>query len=102
MVGIISGENLGLYNGSHGQIGSIGNGEWVGRNGQSDRIYVNTTTGNLVVQRRDEYLSSQGLDLALIRTYNSLGREDDANGDNWRLNVYQRLYDLTGTHSGYS
>ncbi|MES9977368.1 MAG: DUF6531 domain-containing protein, partial [Candidatus Thiodiazotropha sp. 6PLUC5] len=65
-------------------------------------IYVNTTTGNLVVQRRDEYLSSQGLDLALIRTYNSLGREDDANGDNWLLNVYQRLYDLTGTHSGYS
>ncbi|MES9948135.1 MAG: calcium-binding protein, partial [Candidatus Thiodiazotropha sp.] len=97
MVGIIGGENLGLYNGSHGRFGSIGNDEWVGRNGQSDRIYVNTTTGNLVVQRRDEFLTSQGLDLGLLRTYNSLGRFDDANGDNWRLNVYQRLYELTGT-----
>ncbi|MEW8087775.1 MAG: calcium-binding protein, partial [Candidatus Thiodiazotropha endolucinida] len=97
MVGIIGGENLGLYNGSHGRFGSIGNDEWVGRNGQSDRIYVNTTTGNLVVQRRDEFLTSQGLDLGLLRTYNSLGRFDDANGDNWRLNIYQRLYELTGT-----
>ncbi|MES9851115.1 MAG: DUF6531 domain-containing protein [Candidatus Thiodiazotropha sp. L084R] len=97
MVGIISGENLGLYNGSHGQFGSVGNDEWVGRNGQSDRIYVNATTGNLVIQRRDEYLSSQGLDLAFVRPYNSLGQFDDANGDNWRLNVYQRLYGLTGT-----
>ena len=97
MVGIISGENLGLYNGLLGQFGAVGNDEWVGRNGQSDRIYVNTTTGNLVIQRRDEYLTSQGLDQALVRTYNSLGLYDDTNGDNWRLNVYQRLYGLVGT-----
>ena len=97
MVGIIGGENLGIYNGSLGRFGSIGSDGWIGRNGQSDRIYVNATTGNLVVQRRDEFLTSQGLDLGLVRTYNSLGRFDDANGDNWRLNVYQRLYDLTGT-----
>ncbi|MES9977361.1 MAG: hypothetical protein ABW107_01285, partial [Candidatus Thiodiazotropha sp. 6PLUC5] len=62
MVGIIGGENLGLYNGSVGRFGASGTNEWVGRNGQSDRIYVNTTTGNLVIQRQDEYLSSQGLD----------------------------------------
>ncbi|MCU7934082.1 MAG: hypothetical protein KZQ99_04275, partial [Candidatus Thiodiazotropha sp. (ex Dulcina madagascariensis)] len=97
MASIIGGEHLGLYNGSLGLFGGGEGQARVGRNGQSDRVYVNTATGNLVVQRRDEYLSGLGLDLALLRTYNSQAQFDDDNGDNWRLNVHQRLYGLTGT-----
>lgn len=90
MAAVISGEGLGLYTGSLNTLGrSFGRHPQVGQHG--DSVYVNVHTGNLVVRNRDEFIRSQGPDLSLIRTYNSLGLNNDDNGDNWRLNIRQRL-----------
>ena len=97
MVAVVSGSGLGLFGSSIsalGGAGAAGNAN-VGRGG--DRAYVNTATGNLIVQSQDEVLSALGLDLALVRTYNSQGLMNDDNGDNWRLGVHQRVYGLSGT-----
>ena len=85
MVAIVSGSGLGLFNGSRavlGEQGSVGNAT-LGQG--NERIYVNAATGNLVIQQTDEFLASSGLDLNLIRTYNSQGLVDGDNNDNWRL-----------------
>ena len=95
MVAVVSGAGLGLFGSSVsalGGIGASGNGA-VGRG--NDRVYVNTATGNLIIQSQDEHLSLVGTDLKLVRTYNSQGLLNDDNGDNWRLGVHQRLYNLT-------
>lgn len=89
MVAVVSGSGLGLFGSS---ISTLGGGSGRG----TDRVYVNAATGNLVVQSQDEMLRAVGLDIALVRTYNSQGLLDDDNGDNWRLGVQQRLYNLTG------
>lgn len=94
MVAVISGSGLGLF-GSSALGGIGGSGTAAGRG--NDRIYVNAATGNLIVRAVDERLSTLGLDLSLVRTYNSQGLLDDDNGDNWRLGVHQRVYGLTGT-----
>jgi YD repeat-containing protein len=60
-------------------------------------VYVNTATGNLVVQNIDEMLTARGLDLALARTYNSQGLVDGDNDDNWRMGAYRSVHGLTGT-----
>lgn len=93
MAAIISGNTLGLFNNPLSPSGQ----SLVGRGGQSDSVFINSATGNLVIQGQDEYLASIGLDLSLIRTYNSQGQLTDDNGDNWRLGVHQRVYDVTGT-----
>ncbi|MFC4312678.1 DUF6531 domain-containing protein [Steroidobacter flavus] len=96
MVAVVSSAGLGLFGSSVsalGGIGASGNGA-VGRG--NDRVYVNTANGNLIIQSQDEHLSSLGLDLNLVRTYNSQGLLDDDNGDNWRLSLHQRVYNLTG------
>src|SRR5258705_1461971 len=69
----------------------------LGRPGQSDQVYLNGATGNLVIQAKDDYLATVGVDLSLLRTYNSLGQFTDDNGDNWRLSVHEKVYGLTGT-----
>src|SRR6266566_8719830 len=96
MTSIITGSGLGLFNTSANLLGTAGN-PLFGRPGQSNAVYVNSTTGNLVVQGQDEYLSSLGLDTALVRTYNSQGLVDGDNNDGWRIGVYRSLYGLTGT-----
>ena len=60
MAAIISGAGLGVFNSSLNLLGGQGPGgeATVGRNG--DRVYVNVTTGNLVIRQRDEYLASVG------------------------------------------
>jgi YD repeat-containing protein len=97
MVEIVSGGQLGLTNSSLallGNGGGVGNAQ-LGQNG--DQVYLNAATGNLVIQSADEILAAAGSDLSLIRTYNSQGLMNDANGDNWRLNIDRRVYGLTGT-----
>src|SRR5882724_6533857 len=97
MVAVVSGTGLGLGTSSLsilGGRGAVGNASQ-GRGGE--QVYVNSATGNLIIQDRDEYLSGVGADLALIRTYNSQGQLTDDNGDNWRLGVQERLHTLTGT-----
>jgi YD repeat-containing protein len=97
MVAIVSGETLGLTTSSRNVLG--GNGQLgnstSGRSGE--QVFVNSVTGNLILQDRDESLTGVGIRAPLIRTYNSQGLLDDDNGDNWRLGVHQRLHALTGT-----
>jgi hypothetical protein len=90
MVAVVSGSGLGLF----GSTGNNGNPQ-IGRG--NDRVFINSTTGNLVIQSQDDTLSALGLDLALIRTYNSRGLMNDDNADNWRLSVNQKVYGVTGT-----
>src|SRR3990172_8824624 len=88
MVAIVSGTGLGLFNtsASNNLIGGNAN---TGRS--AEQVYVNSATGNLVVRDQDEPLAALGLDLALVRTYNSQGLIDGDNGDNWRIGFYRRV-----------
>jgi YD repeat-containing protein len=97
MVEIVSGNQLGLVNSSVALLGTgggVGNAQ-LGKNG--DQVFLNAATGNLVIENTDEILAASGSDLSLVRTYNSQGLLNDANGDNWRLSVDRRVYGLTGT-----
>jgi YD repeat-containing protein len=97
MAAIVSGSSLGLLNSSLYVLGSQGA---VGQSTQGrggDQVYINAATGNLVIQNGDESLVGRGLDLNVLRTYNSQGLLNDDNGDNWRLGVYRKVYALTGT-----
>ncbi|MES2536206.1 MAG: hypothetical protein V4632_10075 [Pseudomonadota bacterium] len=58
-----------------------------GRNGEL--VFVNLSNGNLVLQDGDSVLVGAGPDTLVTRTYNSQGRFDDDNGDNWRIGLYQ-------------
>src|SRR5947207_1449006 len=105
MVAIVSGGGLGLESGSlfvlGGGRGAVGNSA-LGRNG--DQAYLNAANGNLVIQSRDEFLAANGIDTALLRTYNSQGLYTDRlgvfgdgdNGDNFRLGVYTRVAFTSG------
>ncbi len=95
MVSLVTGEGLGLYNSSLNVLGSATGNAQLGRFG--NQVHVNTATGNLVVRQRDEFVASQGADLALFRSYNALGQWDGDNNDNWQLSVHRRVHDLTGT-----
>src|SRR5581483_405183 len=95
MAAIISGSNLGLLNSSLYVLGSQALGQ-AGQGRAGERVYVNAATGNLVVQNQDELLLGRGPDLGLLRTYNSQGQFQDDNGDNWRLGLYRKVYNLTG------
>ena len=61
-----------------------------------DQVFVNASTGNLVLQHQDEFLAAAGLDVGVTRTYNSQGQFDDDNGDNWKMGVYRSVVGLTG------
>jgi YD repeat-containing protein len=93
MVAIIGGGGtaLGLSNSSAATLGrdGVGGNAAIGRSGE--QAYVNSATGNLVIQDRDELVKSSGLDVEVLRTYNSQGLMDDDNGDNWRLGVNRKL-----------
>src|SRR5262249_28560878 len=96
MVAVVSGSGLGLFT-SLGSSGSPALGQ------SRERIYVNSTTGNLVIQSIDETLSANGADLAITRTYNSLGLVsgvaiDGDNNDGWRIGVLRSL-SFTGSPS---
>ncbi len=97
MAAIISGNSLGLTNSSLASLGGQGllGTAQTGRAGEN--VFVDSTTGNLVLQHRDELLLGRGLDLGLVRTYNSQGLLNDDNADNWRMGVYKQVAGLTGT-----
>ncbi len=97
MAAIVSGVSLGLTNSSAGVLGAQGKLGAAPQGSSGERVYVNAASGNLVLQRQDEVLLGTGADISLLRTYNSQGLLNDDNGDNWRLGVYKRIYNLTGT-----
>ena len=93
MVGIVSGNTIGLELSSLATLGRQGlvGDSAVGRAGE--RAWVNVASGDLVVQDADESLAGVG---ALLRTYNSQGQFDDSNGDGWRYSTQGRAV-LNGT-----
>src|SRR4051812_26400609 len=97
MVAVVSGNSLGLLNTSLNVLGAQGALGQPAQGRAGERVYVNAATGNLVVQNRDELVAGRGPDLSLLRTYNSQGLLNDDNGDNWRLGVYRKVYNLAGT-----
>jgi len=99
MVAIVSGNSLGLGLSSWatlGQRGAFGD-AGLGRTGGNG--FVNIATGNLILQGQDEGLMGRGLDIAALRTYNSQGRLNDDNGDNWSVGIYRQQIKLNGTAS---
>lgn len=98
MVAIVGGSELGL-NANSGKL--LGAGGTVGSAGQGrakEGVVVNAVTGNLVLQHQDEFVAGTngGANLDILRTYNSLGLGTDDNGDNWRLGLSRKVYDLSG------
>src|SRR5262245_48324661 len=89
MVAVVNGSGLGLFT-SNGSSGSAGLGQ------TRERVYVNSTTGNLVIQGVDELLTATGRDFAVTRTYNSLGAIDGDNNDGWRIGVLRSLVITAG------
>ncbi|GHC99124.1 hypothetical protein GCM10007320_55430 [Pseudorhodoferax aquiterrae] len=97
MVAIVAGQGLGLLNTSGSLLGSQGQIGVAGQGGSGERVSVNASTGNLVVQQQDEWLVGRGPDTAVLRTYNSLGGADADNGDQWRLGLSRKVTLATGT-----
>ncbi|MDQ4086534.1 MAG: LysM peptidoglycan-binding domain-containing protein, partial [Pseudomonadota bacterium] len=48
-----------------------------------------------MITRQDEFLVGLGPDVAVSRTYNSLGDRTDENEDNWRQSTDRRIYGLS-------
>lgn len=97
MVAIVAGQGLGLLNTSGSLLGSQGQIGTAAQAGSGERVTVNASTGNLVVQQEDEWLVGRGPDTVVLRTYNSLGGADADNGDQWRLGLSRKVNGLTGT-----
>jgi YD repeat-containing protein len=97
MVAAISGAGLGLYNTSATNLNGQGTAGSAPEGRTGEQVYVNTSTGNLVLQDDDQLLSAVGLDVAIVRTYNSQGTFNGGVGPNWRLGVEESLSGLTGT-----
>ncbi len=96
MVAVITGQNLGLGFGKVNNLNGQGLGRpQVGQNGQ--KVYVNAADGNLVIQNQDAVLIDNGLDLGVLRTYNSQGQFSDDNGANWMTGVAAKSVALSGS-----
>ena len=89
MTAIISGNTLGLVATSLNTLGASSAGGSAGLGNGGESVYVNIASGNLVLQNQDELLVSRGVDLNVLRTYNSQGSADGDNNDNWRIGFYQ-------------
>jgi YD repeat-containing protein len=93
MVAVITGNGLGLGNTSLTQLGqSQGGSPSLGQAG--NRSYVNSATGNLILQNADEGLLFDGLPLNVLRTYNSLGQ---LSSNGWSYGFSRTVNGLTGT-----
>lgn len=87
MTQIFTGEGLGLSGSSLG-LGGYGP-KGVARLGQGGcSVYVNASTGNLVVKQGDGFLADVGFGLDLYETYNSRG---EGGNSLWRFSVQSRL-----------
>ena len=85
MVAIVSGNTLGLNLTSKGVLGGQGISGNAATGQGGEQVYVNASTGNLVMQQLQDELVGAGLDVASVLTYNSLGLANDDNGDNFSI-----------------
>jgi len=92
MVAVVSGNGLGLLNGSLSQLGQISSAAGVGQS--RDHQYINTSNGNLVLQAADAALVFNGVSLSDLRTYNS---EGTGLGQGWIWGFSRKVGGLTGT-----
>ena len=97
MVAIVGGSALGLELSSAATLGRQGMMGSASMGQGSERAFVNLATGNLVLQRQDDLLASRGQGVAAVRTYNSAGRLNDDNADNWSIGIYNQPLRLAGT-----
>ncbi|WP_055936360.1 LysM peptidoglycan-binding domain-containing protein [Duganella sp. Root336D2] len=97
MVAIVSGNGVGISNtsaGTLGQSGVFGN----SANGNAkDSVYINVANGNLLLQDRDDCIVARGIDMEVVRTYNSQGLFNGADGSGWRQGLRKQVNGLTGT-----
>ena len=95
MTAVISSAGLGLFNSS---ISDQGNTEQTNLGQASNSYFVNAATGNLVVQSSDDSLSAQGIDIDVLRTYNSQDLFGDNVGqDSWRLGFLSSIKLTSGS-----
>ena len=99
MVAIVSGNGLGLSLGSMASLGSRGAWGSANQGRSGEQAYVNASTGNLVLRDQDDLLAGRGLDSLALRTYNSMGRQNDDNGDNWSTGIYAQQLRLVGARN---
>jgi YD repeat-containing protein len=94
MVGIVTGQGLGLQSSSalglgvRGQLGTASFGQ------AGEQVTVNAANGNLILRDRDQWLSGLGPDSAMLRAYNSQGQ---LSGNGWRPGGNRSVDQLTGT-----
>ncbi|WP_284217602.1 hypothetical protein, partial [Agaribacter marinus] len=100
MVAVVASEGAGLFNSSLSLIGREGAYGQAGLGQGNERVFVNAATGSLVIQGQDNGIANLGVDVAGLRTYNSIGSIDDANGDDhWRLGFLSRINGSAGSVS---
>jgi YD repeat-containing protein len=97
MVAIVSGNGLGLLNGSAGVLGQQGISGNAVHGNSKEAAYLNIANGNLVLQDSDDFLAAHGVNVALTRTYNSQGALNDGNGANWKYGLVKQVGGLVGT-----
>ncbi|MCH2172970.1 RHS repeat protein, partial [Myxococcota bacterium] len=82
MAVVIGGDGSGLLDTSSAIL-KRGDATRAGEAGQNERIFVNTSNGNLVIQQEDLFLPSLGEDSYLLRTYNSRGEGGESSTGRW-------------------
>src|SRR4051812_25306257 len=93
MVAIFTGGGFGLQRGSASVLCAAGLLRQASLGRGPDQVFVNAATGNLVVNRRDEFLVGRGPDAFYSQTYNSVSDSAQA----WVQDVCRRLSNITGT-----
>ena len=97
MVAVVSGSGAGLLNSSLGLMGQGGvAGNWP-QGAAREAGYLNIANGNLILQRRDDFVAAAGVDLKMVRTYNSQGEFDEGAGRQWKIGLHKQVGSLIGT-----